>query len=600
MRNNLQNLAFVCLPVGANTEREDRGIERLGSRSTCNRTADVVVKPQVGHIAREGQTAKVLAGVHGQTPEVGIGRVLGNGAFAVAVAATDRESSTDASAFTEAEVNAEHATVDIGAVAGVAIERIGFVGAVEDISPNTEALLGIQITLDQRVGNQFHRVVGHVVGTGRDRSCQVFLGCTDTVVRQLTVVGYKAGRRSTDSSKNLLVVKVCTFGKYASESALQPSVSRHIIVDGHNKIRAVRRACFYITTNIHEVRLEESVRGFKDVQIIFRVSLLPGRPNNGLGRIHIGKVSLTASIECNFAGSFKDYVTGRECIHIDDGGDIGANSDAICSFRTHGTNNNGTVFTNCNLLINIETVVVYRPFAKLTFVNRCSQSFASGLVCRENVIGSCIFANRHLTIDLRRNHVACVGVQRHSTQNQHTVTRQVNVRFNKTDLQNAVFLDCCGAFARQTLNIQTTFNESFGTCRHFDVLGRVVTNNFKLTRDLQGLHIDIAGRGHRTAKLKVRGLDSIHRRFRIEVEDVRTIALKRQQLAFASTGNRGSFGVAEINATESGLIRNLKGAIFSLTHLISKVETAGIGTGQSFALKIKRSFRQRNLHSRAE
>ena len=258
MRNNLQNLAFVCLPVGANAEREDRGVKRFGSRSTGNRTADIVVKPQIGHIAREGQTAKVLAGVHGQTPEVGIGRVLGNGTFAVAVAATDRESSTDASAFTEAEVNAEHTAVDIGAVAGVAIERIGFVGTVEDISPNTKALLGIQITLDQRVGNQFHRVVGHVVGTGRDRSCQVFLGCTNTVVRQLTVVGYKAGRRSADSSKHLLVVKVCTFGKNATESSLQTSIGRHIIVDGHDQICAIFRT-ISIRIHMHEFPIKESI-----------------------------------------------------------------------------------------------------------------------------------------------------------------------------------------------------------------------------------------------------------------------------------------------------------------------------------------------------
>ena len=254
-----------------------------------------------------------------------------------------------------------------------------------------------------------------------------------------------------------------------------------------------------------------------------------------------------------------------------------------------------------NCFIDIETIQVRLIFSEATFADGYSQSFTCSFVCRQDVIIVAItIANGHFAIDLGRNYITGIGVLRYRTQNQHTITSHINFRFNQTNFQYAVFLNLCGSFARQTLNIQTTFNESFGTCRHFDVLGRVVTNNFKLTRDLQGLHIDIAGRGHRTAKLKVRGLDSTHRRFRIEVEDVRTIAFERQKLALAITGKRGSLGAAEINATESGFVRNREGAIFSLPHLISKVETAGLGTGQSFALKIKRSFRQRNLHSLAE
>ena len=237
MRNNLQNLAFVCLPVGANTEREDRGVKRFGSRNTGNRTANIVVKPQVGHIAREGQTAKVLAGVHGQTPEVGIGRVLGNRAFAVAVAATDRESSTDASAFTEAEVHAEHAAVDIGAVAGITVERIGFVGAVEDISPNTEALLGIQIALDQRVGNQFHRVVGHVVGTGRDRSSNKFLHCLFAATVELIACSIEELVLLTNGVDHYLILAVATGSQNLNGSGNCCILNRAFVKANHNRAR---------------------------------------------------------------------------------------------------------------------------------------------------------------------------------------------------------------------------------------------------------------------------------------------------------------------------------------------------------------------------
>ena len=238
MRHNLQNLAFVCLPVGANTEREDRGVKRFGSRNTGNRTADIVVKPQVRHIAREGQSTEVLTGVHGQPPEVGIGRVLGNGTFAVAVAATDRESSTNASAFTEAKVNAEHAAVDIGAVARVAIERIGFVGAVEDISPNTEALLGIQITLDQRVGNQFHRVVGHVVGTSRDRSSNKFLHCLFAATVELIACSIEELVLLTNGVDHHLILAVAT----GSQNLINGSgncciLNRAFVKANHNRAR---------------------------------------------------------------------------------------------------------------------------------------------------------------------------------------------------------------------------------------------------------------------------------------------------------------------------------------------------------------------------
>ena len=367
MRNNLQNLAFVCLPVGANTEREDRGIERLGSRSTCNRTADIVVKPQVGHIAREGQTAKILAGVHGQTPEVGIGRVLGNGTFAVAVAATDRESSTDASAFTEAEVNAEHAAVNIGAVAGVAIERIGFVGAVEDISPNTEALLGIQITLDQRVGNQFHRVVGHVVGTGRNRSNHVFLSCTDTVARQLAVFVHEPRRRATDCCQYLLVVKVCTFGKYASESALQPCVGRHIIVDGHNQIRMIGCSCFRISCNVLELHVQESIRRLEHMIKGTRNFVRTINQRDILHRVEIGKIAFALKIKGNVTG-IKNHISRREGTHINNGDNVATDGNTALSL-TNITNLDVTGVSNTNGLVHIETIKGFCAFAELAVVN---------------------------------------------------------------------------------------------------------------------------------------------------------------------------------------------------------------------------------------
>ena len=167
--------AGVGRPVGAQAHREDFAVHLVVGLHARDRALDVVVEPEVGEVRTdvEARVAHVLARVERDAVEVRVGRELREGAFAVGVGLPDRDRRTQLRAAGEGRVEPEHAAVDVGAVALVAVELLRFVRGVEDVGPDAHAF-ALNIAVHDDAGDFRGGVVGDVVGARDDRGGHEF------------------------------------------------------------------------------------------------------------------------------------------------------------------------------------------------------------------------------------------------------------------------------------------------------------------------------------------------------------------------------------------------------------------------------------------